>query len=169
METFETLFENARREPVTVFEGNQPLTVLYPGRSKMVESASPFTLYARWSRVTFKPDCEIEYTPRPGFAEPNRGRWVIEALNIDGAEVESRKIGGGTWWLPRGIPVLVTVHAEDPEAIYARLRIEKSFEWVEPSNFPGYVFKNENVKDAWVERSQEELKELQRLLGNEER
>lgn len=166
METFETTFENATKEPVTVFDGTRPLIVLYPSREKTVESSSPRTMYARWTRVIYKPG-RVELVPRSGFVEPDRGRWVIEALNAEGREVEQRTIGGTVCWLPRGIPVLVSVSPENPEAKNKVVRIEKSMEWVEDPDFLGYIVRRTILKDTWVERDAGELEELRWLLDGD--
>jgi len=163
METFETIFENARQEPVTVFDGPHPLLVLFPGRSKPAESASPVTLYARWSRLTFLPGDEIEFTLRPGFEEPDRGRWVVEALNVEGRDIEQRAIGGRNHWLPRKIPVLIPVSPEDPEAVYRALRIEQTDEWLDVPGFRGYLVKESRLVDRWTKRNSGDLNELARL------
>jgi hypothetical protein len=165
METFETTFENLRQEPVIVYGGPHPLLVLYPGRSRTVESASPFALYARWVRVAFLHDDAVELILRAGFNEPDRGRWTIEALNIEGQDVEHRTIGGLTFWLPRNIPVIVPVDPGSPEAVYSTLRIERAEEWAEVPGFKGYLYKMSKPIDVWIKRNAEDLAGLARLQG----
>jgi len=81
--------------PVKVFEADGSVFVLLePGMSYDAESVNSETLYARWSEIKWKSDGKVSLIARPGFQEPDRGRWVIKLLNVEGAELEFRTIGG---------------------------------------------------------------------------
>jgi hypothetical protein len=116
-------------------------------------------------RVVFIPEDKVELAPRPGFREPDRGRWTVEALNIEGREVEQRIIGCGVYWLPRNIPVIVPVDPGSPEAVNNALRIEKTDEWTEIPGFKGYLCRKSRLVDVWVKRDAKELAELAGLQG----
>ncbi len=92
--SYQTRLTNGTKRPLMVHELNGPLVEIQPGQFFEVESRNPATMYARWSEVKWHEGGEITFVARPGFSEPERGRWVTRLQNLDGKEVEFRTIGG---------------------------------------------------------------------------
>ena len=103
---FKTTYTNDRYAVVKVHElDGSLLFALDPGESVDVESISADAMYARWSEIKWREDGKVSLIARPGFQEPDRGRWMIKLLNVEGADLEFRTIGGEVKQVPDDDPL----------------------------------------------------------------
>jgi hypothetical protein len=114
MQTYETVFENKRLEPVKLYmNSGDVLTVVQAGTQVSIAVTDPKEFYARYSKVTFLPyrnGAWIEFVKRPGFEEPDLGSpWVTWFLNSEGFDLEQLWVDGRIYYLPRGIPVRIAI------------------------------------------------------------
>jgi len=163
--TYETVFTNLRRkEAVKVYETYGLLVTLLPGQSLAVESESAATTFAKWDQVVFTDDQDspVKLHTRPGWKEPEIGRWTISLLNEQGRDVEPLEAGGRTIYCTRGIPIILAVAPEDPLARFSRLVCHQVVRRTKPRDWWG-IYLNEQVL-AWeaFSRPQSELDELVR-------
>jgi hypothetical protein len=172
METFRTILRNNRgeRRAIQVFDhlGSSLTETIRPGDSVIVEAITPLATYARWEEVTWQPDGTVRLTPRPGFKEPDRGRWVLHCLNRDGKPLEYRQVGATRVCLPKGIPVLVTCPLTSELILQKSLTIRHR-EAKAKSEYPlaeGYVVPYDVVDDVLEPRSDSELDAIQRILDD---
>jgi hypothetical protein len=159
--TYLTKFWNKRRKPVNVWERGGVLITLAPNAIQGIESVSPYSSYARWDEVIYEDPEQVQLHVRDGWIEPQQGRWIIEFVNIDGAEIEKRVIEGTTMFLPKLIPILVAVNAADPLAKFHRVEIRRVLEREPSGSFPGYYVKRLQLKEVKYDRPSSELKELE--------
>jgi len=166
--TYETELINSTSRPITVWDATgPPLFAILPGNKRTLESVAPHTLYSRYSRVEWAPDGGVVLTQRPGFEMPqaDAGDWPIVLRNIDGGDVETRELEGiGEVHVPRGIPVIVSCPPNSPLVVYKELRIAVASEWLESRAFRGYAYKNECLRDVWIERDRADLEGLDAAL-----
>lgn len=172
---YSTLMRNNTKRAVMVYELDGPLVELQPGQDFVVESRNPATLYARWSQVTWRED-SLSFLPRPGFTEPERGRWTIRLLNRDGGDgqkgpdgqivpIETRMVGGKLLLLPKGVPILVGLKLDDPLVRFKSLTVSKKRVMLKDDTQPGYIIHEWRSTDDKVERSASELKAIEQLLS----
>lgn len=170
METFRTILRNNRgeRRAVQVFDHlGSPLTEkIFPGDYVVVEAIVNTATYSRWEEVTWQPDGTVRLTPRPGFREPDRGRWVLLMRNVDGKPLEYRQVGATRVCLPRGIPVMVTCPLTSELIVHRSLTIKRR-EAKAKSAYPlpeGYLTPFDVVDDVFEPRPDSELKALARII-----
>jgi len=173
METFRTILRNNRgeRRAIQVFDHlGSPLTeTIRPGDSVIVEAITPLATFARWEEVTWLPDGTVRLEPRPGFKEPDRGRWVLRMLNVDGKPLEYRQVGATLVCLPRNIPVLVACPLTSELIMQKSLTIRRR-EAKMKSAYPlpeGYLVPFDVVDDVLEPRSDSELDAIQRILDEQ--
>jgi len=170
METFKTTLRNNRgeRRVIQVFDhlGNPLTEKIFPGESVTIEAIKPDCTYARWESVTWLPDGSVRLVPREGFREPDRGRWVLRMLNVDGKPLEYRHVGEQLICLPKGIPVLVTCPLTSELIMQKSLTIRRR-EAKMKSAYPmpeGYLVPFEIVDDVCEPRPDSELKALAKII-----
>jgi len=173
METFRTILRNSRgeRRAIQVFDHlGSPLTEkIFPGESVTIEALKPECTFARWESVTWLPDGSVRLTPRAGFKEPDRGRWVLRMTNLDGQPLERRQVGGQMVCLMRHVPVLVTCPLTSEIVVHKSLTIKRR-EAKAKSAYPlseGYVVPFDVVDDVFEPRSDSELDAIQRILDDQ--
>jgi hypothetical protein len=163
-ETFMTKLMNRRAEPLVVYEMDGPMLTLLPGDSTVIETKSPFDMYAKWQTVSWEAAGSVTLEARPGWKEPSRGRWEITIFNADGKPVERQTVNGKTICLPKGIPVVLGVEIHDPLVLFSKLTIvavpikERSKEW------PGYLVTRREVRRVVVDRKPRELDEIKAAI-----
>lgn len=169
MQTYETVFNNGRLEPVKIYtKSGDVLSLVQPGTQVSVAVIDPKELYARYSKVTFLPyrnGAWIEFVKRPGWVEPDNSEWKTWFLNAEGDDLESMFFDNRIWYFPRSIPVLVPildvmnnwVFAESVELHVAQAR-EKSKE--NPDYFVRVPLKNWQMVRT---RNDDDLKKIQEL------
>jgi hypothetical protein len=146
-----------------------PLTEkIMPGESVVVEAITPLATYARWEEVCWLPDGTVRLTPRAGFKEPDRGRWVVTMLNVDGQPLERRQVGDQIVCLMRHVPVLVTCPLSSELIVHKSLTIKRR-EAKMKSSYPlpeGYLVPFDVIDDVLEPRSNSELDAIQRILDD---
>lgn len=106
MQVYETALVNDNKRRVSVYERDGSVFIeLEPGQTYEATSRNPETMYARWSEVKWKADGSVSLITRTNWREPERGRWVLKMLNLAGAPVEFRYIGGETVMVPDEDPL----------------------------------------------------------------
>jgi hypothetical protein len=144
-----------------------PMLTLLPGDSAVIETKSPFDMYAKWDSVSWELDGAMILEKRPGWKEPSRGRWEITVLNVDGRPVERQTVNGKTICLPKGIPVVLAIDIQDPLVLFSKLAIiavpikERSMEW------PGYLVTRREVRWVVTDREAQELDEIKATIDAE--
>jgi hypothetical protein len=165
--TFMTKLINRRAKPLVVYEMDGPMLTLLPDDSSVIETNSPFDMYAKWDTVTWQADGSVILQERPGWKEPSRGRWEITILNVDGKPVERQMVNGKNICLPKGIPVVLGVQIHDRLVLFSRLTIvavpikERSKEW------PGYLVTRREVRCVVTDREPWELDEIKAAIDAE--
>jgi hypothetical protein len=166
-ETFETRVWNKRKEPVQVYDKDGSMVaVVLPDEISIIESANKKTLLSPYSEVIFREDGEVSLTPRPKWVLPyDKARpCVVTIENHDGKDLEQRIIAGQPIYIPKGIPVHVSVPTHAPEARLEKIIIQKVMERKPSPIFTGYWVRAETVKDTHVERSAGELEQIEAEL-----
>lgn len=157
-----TKFLNRTKEPVKLWDGPEVIVRVPPGEISELHAASLLALYARWDEIVFHSDGRVDLHERKDWVEPDRGRWVVKIINIDGAECEEVVTLAGPVFCPRGIPVLVGVAALDPLAMASEVRIERIARRFKSTDFPGYLFTKTKLSQTTVDR---DPAEMEKLLG----
>jgi hypothetical protein len=167
LETFRTQLINKRPTALVVYEMDGPMLTLLPGDTTMIETKSPFDMYAKWDSVSWEADGTVILEERPGWKEPSRGTWEVTVLNADGKPVEHLTVSGKIICLPRGIPIVLGVDAHDPLVLFRELKFiavpikERSKEW------PGYLVTRKEVRWVVTDRKPQELDEIKALIDAE--
>jgi hypothetical protein len=154
MDYFETEFCNKRDTVVHVQENGRVLLVLEPGESKFVETNTPKTSYARWSKITFKAQGEVKLDENREWQWPYPGLLMLTALNVDGVETEGIQVDGKYWECYRGIPRHIPTTISSPWAFIERVR---------------FVQKTEKIKEGDYFKTVTKLVWLKELRGKKER
>ena len=166
-DTFRTRLTNKRSTVLVVYEMDGPMLTLLPGDSAVIETKSPFDMYAKWDSVSWEVDGTVILEKRPGWKDPSRGRWEITVLNVDGKPVERQTVNGKTICLPKGIPVVLGVAIHDPLVLFRDLKIiavpikERSKEW------PGYLVTRREVRWIVTDREPQELDGIRAVIDAE--
>lgn len=166
-DTFRTRLTNKRSTALVIYEMDGPMLTLLPGDSAVIETKSPFDMYAKWDSVSWEADGSVILEERPGWKEPSRGRWEITVLNVDGKPVERQTVNGKTICLPKGIPVVLAVDIQDSLVLFSKLAIvavpikERSKEW------PGYLVTRREVRWVVTDREPQELDEIKAIIDAE--
>lgn len=161
MQVYETAFQNKRSTVVDVFEGGQLLTRIEPGETRHVESRSPKTSYARWSRITFK-NGKIDFDENSKWEWPYPGMLMLEFLNVDGTGVEGLLVAGQVYQSEKGIPKLIPVDHRDTSWCFIE-KVERKL--VEHKVREGdYFVKKRVLEDVKVLRSKKEIKAIEKQL-----
>jgi len=164
--TFKTVLKNERKKGVILWDGKGGgLGILPPGQSRTIESWNPDGLYSPFSEIVYQEGELIVTQPNPDYPPP-KSRWLITCLNRDGGEMERRIIGHREVALPKGLTRTFELPPEDDHAIHASMTIMRVMERSEEPNeaFPGYSRFKSVVKDVFIDRSAEELQELEQAL-----
>ena len=162
--SYTTELTNDQREGMDVFElDGAVLAHLEPRQSFVVESCSAYTAYARWSAVRWDAEGVVHFTPRVGWTEPQRGKWILRLLNEGGEAIEFRTVGGKVVGLPRSVPVMIGLMLDDPLIKLKSLTITKRRVMIKNPYQPGYCSFEWRSADVLVERSANELSEIERL------
>jgi len=165
-QTFTTVLKNGRKKGVILWDGNGGgLGILPPGQSRIIESWNPEGLYSPFSEVVWNEDGKIVTVPNPEYPAP-KSKWLITVLNKHGGEMERRLIGHREVVLPKGLARTFGLEPEDEHAVHASMTIMRVMERSEEPNeaFPGYSRFKSVVKDIFIDRSAEELLELEQAL-----
>lgn len=159
--TYKTKIRNEQvKEVAILFDRNgSTLAFLTPGQELCVESWNPESMYSRWTAITFVEGGEIKLEENPTWPKPE-GKWLLTAINVEGQSCERRIIGGLETILPRGIPRLCALEADDPMAIYCRMEIQELRERGEHSLHSGYSAFSWKLKDVFTDRTEAELETL---------
>jgi hypothetical protein len=168
METFETKFKNETDSEYTIWENGRSFDVVPAKSTRMIESESPLTTYARFSEVLITKD-GIAVRERPGWEDPFRkGEFVLEMINVDGQPLERRLVGGMVVFLPKGIPIRVACPLTDPLIYFERLEVRRNSERVPDPRCPGYFFREYRLRDVKTPRPESEVQRiLVRLTGED--
>jgi hypothetical protein len=146
-------------------DGGTPLETIQPGQVAELVSVTPYSTYARWSKIIITDD-KPKLTLREGWKEPSHGLWEIEMLNVDGKPLEARQVDGAAVFLPRGIPVIVGINSlSEPLIWYSRLEVRWKLRRVKHPHFPNYYSRERYVGDELTLRSEKELKAIEAEMG----
>jgi len=166
-DTFRTRLTNKRSTALVVYEMDGPMLTLLPGDSAMIETKSPFDMYAKWDSVSWEADGTVILEERPGWKKLSRGRWEITILTVDGKPVEHLTVSGKIICLPRGIPVVLGVEIHDPLVLFRELKFiavpikERSKAW------PGYLVTHRELRWLVKDREPRELDEIKAVIDAE--
>jgi hypothetical protein len=166
-ETFRTRLTNKRSTALVVYEMDGPMLTLLPGDTTMIETKSPFDMYAKWDSVSWEVDGTVILEERPGWKEPFRGGWEVTALNADGKPVEHLTASGKSVCLPRGIPIVLGLDLHDPLILFREVKFievpmkERSKDW------PGYLVTRRELRWVVKDRKPRELDEIKALIEAE--
>lgn len=159
-QTFETLIRNERKTGVVLWDHRgSGMMVLGPGNSETIETWNPGTLFAPFSSVVYREDGTIETTPNPEYPAP-KSKWLLTVINLDGHDPQRRIIGGREVCLPKGLHRTFELEVEDPMAVYCKMEIKLIMERKPSSFFPDYNEFVDELKDVFIDRPEDELKEL---------
>jgi hypothetical protein len=167
-EIYRTEFENKRSESVEVLDGYKRLAVLKPGEKGAVESWSPRTLYAPFSRVTYLPNGRVDLKKNRLWSDPVEG-WSIELNNEDGAPVEAIRLGDNFVKAVRGIPCVVPCPLYSPEIWNKRISWLRKRESVPSQEFPDYLISRLVLKIVREPRTKTELGMIRAEIEKRER
>lgn len=159
MRTYPTVLKNETRKPVEVWDGPILVAVLEPGRTFEVEGTEPDGVLSRYDRLTWTAK-GVDASVRPGWREPDRGRWVTTLLNVDGEQVEERRFGGQLFRLMRGIPVLHAFEPNVDEVLFERIELREVEEEELSPAWPGYLIQTLRLRPILSERSEKGLDEI---------
>jgi hypothetical protein len=167
METFETKFKNETDSEYTIWENGRSFDVVPAKQTRIIESESPLTTYARFSEVLITKD-GIAVRERPGWEDPfPKGEFVLEMTNSDGHTLEKRLVGGMVVFLPRGIPVKVVCPLDDALIYFERLEVRHNSERVPDPRCPGYFFREYRLRDVKTPRPESEVQRIIALITGE--
>ena len=153
---FKTRIVNHRADQFAVYESNGERLVVIAGKGWAdIISESPLTTYAPFKEIHVYRD-HVELDRRPDWVEPERGAWVLEMLNQDGENAEQRLAGGSLIYLPRGVPVKVSLQLTDPLIFYSKLTIKKVWERRRDPDYPGYFVRVVVLRDELTQRHEAE-------------
>lgn len=156
---------NDTRRPVDVYDLDGTVIVrLEAGMRFEIESVSPYTAHARWSKCTWREDGTISFVSRTNWSEPERGKWYIEMLNKDGAAVEYRQVGDQRVALPRNLPVIVSVPLTSDLIMFRSLTIIKKRIMVKSDAGDGLLVHKWITGEEKEPRTDSELKVLAKIL-----
>jgi hypothetical protein len=160
VESFITELVNNRHGPVAVtdFDGVM-IAILQPGQTLRVESATPRTTFAPYTRVTWNEDGTVDCELRPNWIDPYSALapWKVIVENQSGKEVEEVEVAGNRVFLMRGIPYAVFVSATAEEARWARIALVNASVDECSSGWNGYSIRNTVLKKVTEERQANEL------------
>jgi len=163
--TYPTILRNLRKKEIVIFDNQLCLCTLFPGDERTIKAIQPWSYYARYSEVTWRPDGFVHLEGRDDFREPDRGKWVLKALNMDGKDYEAIVVAGLPYNLPRGIPVLIAVPVDDPLVVFQSLEL-RNVERFEPDPaWLGYLMPVGGLESVKTERPAEELEEINKELA----
>jgi len=163
MQIFETKFENRRKETVRVWEQGRVMLTIKPGEVRHVESTSPFTTYAPWKAITFSGEDKIHFSDNPDFTFPWPGKLRLEAVNLDGAEVERMNFGTSQYYdLYKGIPRFIPIDYDNINWYWIE-KVEKKFR-VESSRQGDHIVKLRILHLEKTLRSRKEVKAIEARL-----
>jgi len=156
---------NDTRRPVDVYDLDGTVIVrLEAGMRFEIESVSPYTAHARWSKCTWREDGTISFVTRTNWTEPERGKWTIEMLNKDGGAVEYRQCGDQRVALPRNVPVIVSVPLTSDLIMFRSLTIAKRRIMVKSDAGDGLLVHKWITGDERTPRPDSELKALAKII-----
>jgi hypothetical protein len=164
---FITEFRNETDKDYLIYENGQPFGSVPPQETRIIESESAKTTYARFSEVLIRRD-GIAVRERPGWQDPfQKGEFVLEMINVNGAPQEQRIVGGMVVHLPRGIPVRVVCPLTDPLIFFERVEIKRSSERVRDPRCPGYLFRQAVLRDFKTSRPEPTIQRIIALITGE--
>ncbi len=174
MEIYPCRIKNERIIPVRLKDADGHLIEIVMGGQEIVlEALDEDALFGGiYEQIIFTPDWEdVKCTQRHSWA-PKANKeypWVVEVINLQGLEWETRFAGGREWTLPCGIPVFVNVSALEPWARFRRIEIKKVPETFEDKVATGFWDFRMRLEDVGTLRSEKELEalseEIERLEG----
>lgn len=163
---YQTLFVNKRKVPVRILEQGRVFCVLPPGREFEVEAFSPLTSYSRFSRVTYLEGDKVEIKTNSDWKRPEAWKdlYVVEALNIDGPEIEtiyptSTAYPGVQCY--RGIPRLFAVGIDSPLVRFKRIEWKYVKERKRNPENPDYLIWSTSLQMVKEERGKDELNKIE--------
>ena len=163
---FKTVLKNERKKGVILWDGNGGgLGILGPGQSRTIEGWNIDGLYSPFAEVIWREDGMIVTQPNPDYPGP-KTKWPITVLNKSGSEMERRIIGHREVALPKGLERTFWLEPEDDHAVHSRMEIVRVLERSDEVNeaFPQYSKFSPVLKDVYIDRSPEELEELEQTL-----
>ena len=159
---FETLIQNKRPAKAILYDTTgRIIAALAPGDSIVLDSETDLTIVAPLERIVFERSGEVTTKRRDDWTDPYDKRpWRVEIVNYDGQELYQRVVGGEAIFLPRGIPIVRYVDAEDPDARFERIEVRRAERRVPHPSWPGYYGRELCLEEVKTERSEEDLKKL---------
>ena len=159
-QTFITKIKNERKTGVCLYTRlGEAMEIIGPGKSRILETWNPETLYAPCSEIIYKADGTVARKANPAYPQP-KSRWLLVADNVDGRYVERRIIGGREIVLLRGLPRTFAIEVDDPLAVYSRMEIIKVMERFPSVDYPNYNEFKSVLKDMFTDRPDSELEGL---------
>lgn len=163
---YQTLFVNKRKVPVRILEQGRVFCTLPPGREFEVEAFSPLTSYARFSQVTYLEGEKVEVKVNSDWKmpEPWKDLYVVEALNIDGSEVETiypTTVGNPGVQCYRGIPRMFAVGIDSPLVCFKRIEWKYVKERKRNPENPDYLIWTTSLQMVKEERGKDKLNKIE--------
>ena len=162
--TYPTILRNHRKKELVIFDNQLSIFTLMPGDERTIKAVEPFSTYARYESVTWNKDGSVDLEGRDDWREPSRGKWVLRCINVDGGDIEPIVVGGRSYNLPRGIPVLVAVEVTDPLVVYQSLELRATEHFIADSAWQGYIMPVVGLDILKIERPESELEDISKEL-----
>lgn len=167
-EVYSTLLVNEQSERIPICENGKVMFYLNPKSKYVIESWSPRTSYAPYSKITFEKNGRLSASPRRGFPDLLADApFTILLDNRDGATSETVQIGGDFVEVLKDLPKRVSIQIEDRLIIYKAItwRLRKVLEAVPGA--PDYVRKRGFVEKAYVPRKKSEIQKIKKLISDD--
>lgn len=161
---YSTVLRNLRKKEIVIFDNQIPLGTLFPGQEKVVKAINPWQYFSRYESVTWNKDGSVDTVIRDDWREPSRGKYVLRAVNIDGADHEAVVVAGLPYNLPRGIPVLIAVPLDDPMVVFQSLELRMVERFALDPHWQGYLMPVGGLDAVKTERPESELAEINKEL-----
>jgi hypothetical protein len=144
--------------------GRKMLAELGPNETTTVESYSPYTAYARFSKVIYQPGNRVECEFNKDWSCPFTDPWLLELRNDEGASVEMILIDGSYVEAFRGLPRILPVPLCDPLIFFKTIKWKRITEKTPKRNFPQYLETKERIILEKVPRSKNEIEGIRAEL-----
>jgi len=164
LQYYETKFENKSISTVVIDEDGRELLRLEPGWRKMVESQSPLTSYAAWSKIVYEKDGTVKLTENPDWKWPGPpDQLMLTIINRDGAGSEMFHVSGGEPVICyKGIPRMVAIPYWDAAWRYVEKLEIKNVDSIEHSG--DFIVKKKTLQYIKTMRSKKEIAAIDKHL-----